>query len=430
MPMNPRELNRSSAPGLDWRRWIQPGDRIVCGQMTGAPRALLADLAAAVEAGTAPVPGALFLGTPFSTEAAAFPASVRLEVFGGMGAAVGMARDRRLVVYPVHYSRTPELFTRDRLGCDVALVSLARHPVHGKLYLAPSHGYILEAAARARHVIAEINARAPCVRGAEWPEGLALDLAFEVDAPLATAPGASPGEVDRAIASHVASCVDDGATIQIGIGAVAAAVGAGLAERRRLCVHSGLFTESLWSLVRGGAVEPRVVGEPLVTCSAVYGTPELYAEVHDRAAYRIAPPATTHGTPSLARLPRFTAINSALEVDLFGQVNAEFVGGRYLGGVGGLNDFVRGAMACPDGCSIVAIPSRRRTREREASGIVAALSGPATVPAADADVIVSEHGVARLRGRSREERARALIAIAHPDDRDTLTRAARTLGVG
>jgi acetyl-CoA hydrolase len=206
-------------------------------------------------------------------------------------------------------------------------------------------------------------------------------------------------------------------------------VAAGLAGRRRLCIHSGLFTEALWSLVRSGAVEARAAGEPLVTCSAVFGTPELYAEVHDRPAYRLAPPSITHGTASLAALPRFTAINAALEVDLLGQVNAESVGGRYLGGIGGLNDFVRGALACPGGTSIIAIPSRRKAAHGEAAGIVAAPSGPATVAASDADVFVSEHGIARVRGMSRAERARALIAIAHPDDRERLGRAARESGM-
>jgi acetyl-CoA hydrolase len=237
------------------------------------------------------------------------------------------------------------------------------------------------------------------------------------------------GEVERRIAAHVADCVPDGASIEVGIGAVASAVTAGLAGRRRLRIHSGLFTEALWSLVRSGAVEARAAGEPLVTCSAVYGTPDLYAEVHDRHAYRIAPPSITHGTASLAALPWFTAINAALEVDLLGQVNAESVGGRYLGGIGGLNDFVRGALACPGGTSIIAIPSRRKAAHGEAAGIVAALSGPATVAASDADVFVSEHGIARVRGLSRAGRVRALIAIANPDDREELGRAARESGM-
>jgi acyl-CoA hydrolase len=430
MQMNPEELNRPSVVpelGIDWARWIRAADRVVCAQMTGEPRALLADLALAAGRGTRPA--AVFLGTPFSNEAAAMPSTVSLEVWGGMGAAAAMMRERSLTVYPVHYSRTPDLFARDGLAADVALVSLARHPGTGRLYLAPAHGHILEAARRARHVIAEINAQAPCVRGAEWPEDLVPVAVVEVSSPLAVAPEPRATAVDQAIATQVADCVPDGASLQVGIGAVATAIVAGLAGRRRMIIRSGLYTDALWSLIKGGAVEPRAAGEPLVVCSAVYGTRELYAEVHDRPAYRIAPPAVTHGTPALAALPRFTAINGALEVDLLGQVNAESVGGRYLGGIGGLNDFVRGALASPDGTAIVAIPSRRRAGKSEAAGIVAALSGPATIPAADADVFVSEHGVARLRGLSRAGRARALIGIAHPDDRAALGRAAQELGL-
>ncbi len=433
MPMNPENSIvrcRHRASASTGRSGSRAGDRVVCAQMTAEPRALLADLAAALNAGRSALPAALFLGTPFSNEAAAMPSSVQLEVWGGMGAAAAMMRERPLAVYPVPYSRIPDLFARDGLAADVALVSLARHPGSGRLFFAPAHGHILAAARRARHVIAEINAAAPCVRGAEWPDDVVPALSVEVSSPLAVAPEARATPVDRAIAGRVADCVPDGASLQVGIGAVAGAVVAGLAGRRRMTIRSGLYTEALWSLIRAGAVEPRAAGDPLVVCSAVYGTPGLYAEVHDRPAYRIAPPAVTHGTAALAALPRFTAINGALEVDLLGQVQRRGVGGRYLGGIGGLNDFVRGALACPDGTAIVAIPSRRRAGKGEAAGIVAALSGPATIPAADADVFVSEHGVARLRGLSRARRARALIGIAHPDDRPALERAARERGTG
>ncbi|MCU0972899.1 MAG: acetyl-CoA hydrolase, partial [Burkholderiales bacterium] len=275
----------------------------------------------------------------------------------------------------------------------------------------------------------EINAAAPCVRGTEWPEDLVPSAVVEVNYPLAVAPTTIASDLDRAIGESVARCILDGATIQVGIGAVASAVVASLAARRHLRIHSGLFTEPLWALQKSGAVQAQTSQDAVVTCSAVYGSAGLYAEVHDNPAYRIAPPAVTHGLAALAALPRFTSINSALEIDLFGQVNAESAGGRYLGGIGGLNDFVRGALASPGGSAIIAAPSRRRSAKGEVGSIVSALSGPATVPAADADVFVTEHGVARMRGASRSERALAIIGLAHPDDRESLTRAARALGL-
>lgn len=413
---------------LNWSRWLRGGDRLACSQMTSEPRHLLRSLAAEL-AGESPaaVPERVFLGTPFSDDAASLPASVSLEVFGGMGAALAMGRYRQLDIYPINYSRSAALFRDDGVRADVVLVSLARDPATGRLYQGASHGYVIEAARRARSVIAEINAQAPCIPGGEWPDDLPIALALDTDYPIAESGSPRAGDVEARIARYVAEQVPDGANVQVGIGALAGALLQELAGHRHLGIHSGLLTAPLWALVQAGAVDNsrKATDAGIIVCSAVYGDRAIYEAVNGNGIVALRPPEITHGFASLAALPRFTALNSALEVDLLGQANSEAVGGRYIGGVGGLNDFVRGGMVSPGGRSIISLPSRRSNRDGVVSSIVAELSGPATVGASDADLVVTEYGVASMRGASRGERARRMVAIAHPEDRPALEAAAR-----
>lgn len=420
------------ASRVDWTACLEPGDRIVCSQMTAEPRALLRSLSHTLAADPlTPRPASVFLGTPFSGEAGDLPAEVSVQVFGGMGSALAIGRRRPLTIMPVNYSASAALFRNRILPVDVVLVSLARDAATGRLHLGASHGHAVEAARAARRVIAEINRQAPCIAGAEWPEDVPLHAVIEVDEPLAGSADFRVGDVERRIAAHVAGCVEDGATLQVGIGSLASALLQGLRGHRRLGVHSGLLTAPLWDLVRTGVVDNAGKGRDVgvSVCSAVFGDAAMYREIGAGAPVRLAPPEITHGCASLGALARFTALNSALEVDLLGQANAEAIGTRYIGGIGGLNDFVRGAAVSEGGRSIIALPSRRRAHGAEAPGIVATLSGPATVSACDADRVVTEHGVAQLRGASRSERASRLIAIAHPDDREALTEAARAGGL-
>jgi acyl-CoA hydrolase len=202
-----------------------------------------------------------------------------------------------------------------------------------------------------------------------------------------------------------------------------------------------MLTPALQALLESGSADNsrKEIDAGVSVTACVYGDAALYAAMHNHPALRLREPRYTHGREVIARLGRFVALNSALEVDLLGQANAETAIGsdghlRQVGGVGGLNDFVRGARAAPDGKAIIALPSRQAARAGAAgpgaARIVARLSGPATVAASDADVVVTEYGSAHLRHASLGERARRLIAIAHPDDRDALAAAARKLAIG
>ncbi|ABD71868.1 putative 4-hydroxybutyrate-CoA transferase/hydrolase [Rhodoferax ferrireducens T118] len=419
-----------SASDLPWREILHPGAKLACSQMTSEPMALIASLANALAQTPPPhMPASLLIGTPFSTATQALPQDMAIATFGGMGAAATMARSRRLTVFPIHYSVSEHWCTK--YAADVALLGLARDAATGRLYLGASHGYAIKAARTAKIVVAEVNAMAPCVHGGELPEDLSLTHIVESSYPLVESLTATAGATERAIATHVATQVQDGATIQIGIGSLANAVAEGLAGHRRLSIHTGLMTEPLWALVMSGAADNSYRRDyPGVSViSAIYGNAALYRVVELNQAVRMAPPAVTHGITSLAALPRFTAINSGLEVDLYGQVNSELAGGRYVGGIGGLNDFVRGAAASLNGLSIIALPARRRGRNGDISGIVSRLSGPATISASDADMVITEFGVASLRGASRAQRATRLIAIAHPDDREQLEGALASLDI-
>ena len=281
----------------------------------------------------------------------------------------------------------------------------------------------------------------PAIAGAPWPDDIAIAHRIETSYPLAVAAEPRVSEVERRIAGHVAALVPDGACLQVGIGSLSSAVVEGLRDHRFLGVHSGMLTPALHALVERGSADnsrkPIDAGVSVTAC--VYGDAALYAAANANPALRLREPRYTHGRDVIARLDHFVALNSALEVDLLGQANAEIAIGRdgvarLVGGVGGLNDFVRGARAANVGRAIIALPSRQPARAGAtgpgAARIVARLSGPATVAAADADVVVTEYGSADLRHATLGERARRLIAIAHPDDREALAVAAATLAIG
>lgn len=427
-------MNVAAAHQFDWPAIVRAGDHVVCSHMTAEPVALLRALAASnAHDGRLDV----FLGVPFSLAAGEFSAATRLTTFGAMGSAGALSHRHTTRLSVAHYSRCGDAFTAGAARADVVLVSLARS-ADGSLCLGASHGFALDAARRARTVVAEVNASAPAVLGAPWPDDIAIAHSVEVDYPIAVAAAPRVSEVEQAIARHVAALVDDGACVQVGIGSLASAVVEGLRSHRFLGIHSGMMTAALQQLVELGAVDNsrKAIDRGVSVTACVYGDAALYAAAAANPALRLREPRYTHGAGVIASLSDFVALNSALEVDLLGQVNAEATIGsdgrlRQVGGVGGLNDFVRGARAALGGRAIVALPSRQPPRGggNGAARIVARLSGPATVAAADADIVVTEHGVADLRHASSDERARRLVAIAHPDDRGDLAAAARKLGL-
>ena len=409
---------------LDLARFIRPGDTVAVAQGSSEPLTLTeALIAQSGELGAITVFLGLMYSDTFAPDAAP---GFRYSSYGALGSLARFARAGRLEVVPCHYSQLPWLLASGPVKADVVMLGLSPS-VAGVATLGPAHGYALAATTRARVVLAEINERMPWLYGGELPAGFRIDAAVRTSRPLPKYPDSRVGEVEREVAANVAGLIPDGATLQFGVGTIADAVLGALGGHRDLGLHTGMLPAAALPLLERGVVtnrrKPIDVG---VTVSGVYiGDEALYRYIDRNPATRLAGPEYTHAIQTLARIPGFVSINSAVEVDLAGNINAEVAGGAYVGGVGGQLDFVRGAAAAPGGRAIIALPSV--SRDGKSSRVVARCA-TVTTPAADGDTIVTEWGVAELRGVSFDERARRVTAIAHPAFRDQLAAAARPKG--
>jgi acyl-CoA hydrolase len=306
-------------------------------------------------------------------------------------------------------------------AADAVLVQTAPPDGQGRLSLGVSTSYPLPLARTAPVVIAEVNHRMPRTLGDSTLEADRVSAWVEVDRPLVPYPGPPGGDVERRIAGHVSELVPDGATIQVGIGSVPETIVASLGDRRDLGVHSLLVDAMLPLLQRGVITNARKSRNPgRMDLGEVMGTEPLFEFVHENPVVNMEPSSSIHDARVVATLERFVSINSAIEVDLTGQVNAESIGDRQVAGIGGQFDFVEGAYWAPGGRSVIALPSTGR--RGEVSRIVARLGAGArvTTPRYLTDCVVTEFGRAELRGRSLEQRARALIGLAHPRFRERL----------
>ena len=304
---------------------------------------------------------------------------------------------------------------------DCVLIHCAPPDARGYLSLGVSVSVALPAARRAPLVIAQVNAAMPRTLGNAFLHRSQVDCWVEVDEPLTPYPPPPIGEVERAIGRHVAGLVPDGATVQVGIGAIPQAVLEALANHRDLALHSLLVDASV-TLVERGVVTNALkrVHRGRMDIGEAMGTHRLFDFLHENPLVNMESSGFVHDPEIVAQLDRFVAINSALEVDLGGQVTAESLGPRQVAGIGGQFDFVLGASRSRDGAAIIALPSTGR--EGAVSRIVPRLQAGAAVtsPRALADWVVTEHGVARLRGRGERGRAEALTAVAHPRFREEL----------
>ncbi|AVT78573.1 4-hydroxybutyrate CoA-transferase [Rhodopseudomonas palustris] len=413
-------MSDESAP-IDFAGLIRAGDLVVCGQATAEPLTLTEALM--VQAADLP-PFRLMVGPVFSdTFVAALP-NVSFVSYGVIGNARKLARAGRLDVIPSNYSAFCADFATGRHRADVVLVQLAEAP-DGRLSASLSCDYVIDAARRARVVIAEINPDAPFTYGAEWPDEVPIHIRVAARRQPLELPSGTLDDVSRRIAANAAGLIADGATLQFGVGKIPDAILSSLAHARDLGIHSGLINDAVVELIECGVVTNARKGvDPCVTVTnQLIGTQRLYRFAHQNRSVRLQPAAYTHDHGVLGRISRLTAINSALQVGLDGSVNAETLNGTAIGAIGGQLDFVRGANASPGGRALIALPA---TAPDGASRIVARVE-TVTTPRADVDAIVTEWGVAELRGCSLAERARRMIAIAAPEHRDRLTEQARTI---
>lgn len=412
-----------SPDAIDFSSLVRSGDVVVCGQLTAEPLTLTRRLMA--QRG-AIGPFTCFLGGSFSdTFSPERSAGTSFQSYGAIGTNVALSRAGRLDILPRHYSALERAFQAGALRADVVLLQLAPPPPGRSGYsLSLTNDYVALAARYARVVIAEVNPEAPWTHGAILPDGRMPDVLVAADAPPQTLGAMRFGETEAAIAHHVASLVPDGACIQLGVGAVPAAILSTLGRHRDLGIHSGVILDGCVDLIERGVVTNarKPFDRGVTVTNTVLGTRRLFAHVHDNAAVEVRPASHTHDHRTIAAIPAFVAINSAVEIDLTGQVNSEVAAGAYVGAVGGQVDFVRGALASEGGRSIIALSAT--ARGGETSRIVSAVT-TVTTTRSDADLIVTEYGVADLRNASLSQRMQRMVAIAAPSHREALERSLR-----
>jgi acyl-CoA hydrolase len=411
---------------LDLAGIIREGDHIVWGSGTGEPVGLIKKfLDQRRQIGRTSV----FLGGISYTDTLT-PEHADVVHFSGFGAMArlrGFCRAGALRVIPCHLSALCGYLENRIIGSDVVFLKLSAADESGQHSFSLENDYLQAAMARARVVIAEINDQLPWTYFDGNLEASRIDYAVRSSEPPIEVAPATFGMLDRQIAQHINNYIEDGSTIEIGIGAIPDAVLADVGDRRDLGIHSGLIGDRVADLMERGVITNarKPIDTGVTVCGSLRGTQRLYKFAHRNPAIRLFTFTHTHRAEILSQLDNFVAINSAIEVDLTGQINAEIASGVQVGGVGGQGDFLRGANLAARGHGIVAMPST--ALDGKASRIVARLSGVVTTARSDADVIITEFGAAELRAQPLEERARRMIAIAHPDFREALEQEAREI---
>jgi acyl-CoA hydrolase len=408
---------RIAAADLDLTEFIRPGDQVIVGQAAGEPVTLTEALVAQRDAiGHVRVFLGLCLSESFQPEHADH---MDFQSFGPMGTSRALAKAGVLDISPVHYGQISRYIEDGQIDCDVAFVLLSPPGPDGRHGFGLINDYIRAAMAKARVVIAEVNDQVPWVYAEGSPDMARVTAIIETSRPPLTAAPARVGAVDEAIARNVARYIEDGSTIQIGMGSIPEAVGRVIGDRKDLGFHSGMAGDFIVDLIEAGVItNTRKTIDPGVSVTAVLlGREKLYPFVDRNPVFKLRPSWHTHAG-DLHRLERLVSINSALEVDLSGQVGAEETAGQIVSAIGGQPDLVRAGHRSVGGHSIIALPST--ARGGTVSRIVPRLSGPVTTARSDVDIVVTEHGWAELRGKNLRERALALRAIADPARREEL----------
>jgi acyl-CoA hydrolase/GNAT superfamily N-acetyltransferase len=328
---------------------------------------------------------------------------------------------------PIFLSEIPALFRQKKTHLDVALIQVSPPDAHGFCSFGVSVDVVKAAVESADFVVAEVNPNMPRTLGDSFVHVSKLDALVKSDLLILEFPLQSPSPEAEKIGEFIASLVEDGATLQTGIGEIPSAVMARLADKKDLGMHTEMFTEAVIPLIESGVLNCRkktLLPGKIVT-SFCFGTRKLYDYIHENPIFEFRPSEFTNDPFQIAQNKNMVAISSAIEVDLTGQVCADSIGGKFYSGFGGQVDFMRGAAKSENGKPIIALPST--TRDGKISRIVPWLKTGAGVVTSRADVhyVVTEYGVANLHGKTVRERAIALIHIAHPKFRDELMREAR-----
>jgi 4-hydroxybutyrate CoA-transferase len=413
----PGAISASGAAAL-----VRDGDHIVTSGCGAAPLEFLAALAARKDLAAAYVSHATAWGIlPYLAEDSR-PAHLRMHAYFLPPLARKLHRQGEVDYVPLTFSNMGSMYSAEDLAADVVAVTCSMPDGEGFCSLGPFVSYLPAAMKRARVVIGERSPQWPRTKGAARVHVATFHHFIDVARAPITSPPVEDQAEARGIAEHILGLVPDGATIQIGRGAIPNAVATGLAQRSDLGVHSEMLSDWVVDLYESGAISgSRKVNHPgRIVTSFMDGSSRLYEFAGENEALLMQPIYEVNDPATIGAESNFIAINSAVEIDLTGQINAESIGDRLISGSGGLLDFAVGAARSPGGKFIVAMPST--AKGGTVSRIVATLASGAavTVPRALAHYVITEHGVANLRGCTLEERAKRLIAIADPRFRDEL----------
>ena len=405
---------------------LRPGDSIWWGQATAEPLTLTQALVAHRQQIAQGARLRVFVGIGVADTLQPAQADV-FDFFGyaASGPHRALAKAGVLDIVPCHYAQLPGFIAAGVLAADVVLVQVSPPDAQGRYSLGLVHEYLVAALAKARVVVAEVNANIPWTYGSTYLTD--ADMAFKVhtDAPPVGIARAEPGPAEQAIAQHIAARMEDGSCLQVGIGNLPEAVLAALHQHRDLGLHSGAIGDGVAALAQAGVLNNarKTIDTGVGTAGILMGNEALRRWAHCNPQLQLRPTSYTHDPQVLASIDQLVAINSAIEVDLTGQINAEVAGGVYMGAVGGAMDFLRGAARSRGGLPIVALPASAKGKSR----IVAQLSGPVSTPRADAGLIVTEYGVADLRGQTLSQRVHRMLDIAPPEHRAELEQQAHAL---
>ncbi|MCS7312922.1 MAG: 4-hydroxybutyrate CoA-transferase [Acidobacteria bacterium] len=410
---------------------IQSGHRVYVAGNGAAPFALLRALAARASElhDVELIHGPIFGENPLSRPG--MERHFRLNTFFVGSADREAVNSGRADYIPIHLHQIPRIFKSGQVPIDVALIHTSPPDEHGFLSYGVECLMTKAAAERARIVIAQVNPRMPRTLGDVFIHVSRLEALVEVDEPIPELERRPATDVELRIGRYVAELVDDGDTLQVGIGGIPDAVLAHLKDRRDLGVHSEMVSDGIMELLEAGVITGarKTLHTGKVVASFILSSQTMYAYVHNNPVFEFHPCDYTNDPFIIARNDRMVAINSALEIDLTGQVCADSLGTSIYSGFGGQVDFIRGAAAARGGKPVIALPST--AQGGTVSRIVPLLKPGAGVVTTRADVhyVVTEYGVAYLFGKNLRQRAEALIAIAHPAFREALERAAYERGL-
>lgn len=401
---------------LDIAEYLRPGDTVLIGQAAAEPPGLVEKFIAAARQ----VSGlTAFCGYTLSDAwAGASPGQPHIKTYVAHGPLRELSARGMVDIVPWHYGRIEEYIAAGRIRIDVVLLQVAPADAGGYYGLGATVDYAAVAAGTARAVLVEVNPDMPRTSASRRLHRSLVTASVTSSRPLPASPARPPTATERAVAKNVAAFVPSGATIQLGVGALADAIAQELRGRRDLRVRSGLVGDWLADLDEAGAL----AGAPGSCVTGMgLGTERLYKYLSDSAKVRMAPVDEQLAPAAMADCDPYVAMNSAIEVDLHGQVGAEVAGDRYVGAVGGQAGFFRAARLARSGLAVIALAATNSGGT--VSRIVPAVRGPVTTPQGDVDLVVTEFGAADLRGTTYRERVSRLIGVAAPQHRAELAAA-------